>query len=148
VRSTLPNCKRNSNKRRTFKVRELEKCRLSQSDCTAMPTATLLLIPFFAIMQKTSHRCNPTRTPRSLQTLPASKATRTAKKCNAIPPALDFSVLPAGPKPSPPHDLTNPAPPQSSLFHHRTPLTCSTKNSLLFPRGLGYRSTPLRPWGV
>lgn len=44
----LPNCNKNSKRRRTLRERELEKWRLSQSDCTAIPTATVF-IPALAI---------------------------------------------------------------------------------------------------
>jgi hypothetical protein len=42
------NCNKNSKRRRTLRERELEKWRLSQSDCTAIPTATVF-IPALAI---------------------------------------------------------------------------------------------------
>jgi len=43
----LPNCSKNSKRRRTLRERELENCRFSQSDCTAIPTATVFIIPAF-----------------------------------------------------------------------------------------------------
>lgn len=41
------NCSKNSKRRRTLRERELENCRFSQSDCTAIPTATVFIIPAF-----------------------------------------------------------------------------------------------------
>lgn len=48
VSRLLPNCSRNSYRRRTLRANELENCRLSQSACTAIPTLRLLLfiLPF------------------------------------------------------------------------------------------------------
>ncbi|KAG0620877.1 hypothetical protein M758_4G251500 [Ceratodon purpureus] len=75
-----------------------------------MPTATLLLIPFFAILPNPPNRCNPPRNPQSIL-----KTTAPKPSCsNPLPKQCNNPRSSPLPPPTPPPSSTKPKTPQHS----------------------------------